>query len=210
MYRISQAAQRLGVTPKTLRVWERQGKIHSVRTPGNQRRYTPAEIDRLLGLPQPTHPRCVIYARVSSHQQTKDGNLERQVERLKVYATQKGYAVIKVLNETGSGLNEKRRQLSKLFQMVHAGEVDVVVIEFKDRLARFGYTYIERFLQAFGVTLEVVEATEPKSAHQELVEDLLSILTCFSARLYGQRSKEFKRKVKQVMSQCSTPSAAKS
>lgn len=72
-------------------------------------------------------------------------------------------------------------------------------LEFKDRLARFGYTYIEHFFNAFGVRIEVVNEEEPKSLQEELVQDMLSILTVFSAKLYGSRSKEFRQKVKEAM-----------
>ena len=197
MYRISQAARLLGVTPKTLRVWEQQDKIHPIRTPGNQRRYSQEEIDRLLGVKRPENPRCVIYARVSSHKQATDGNLDRQRERLETYAAAQGYAVVKVFTEVASGLNEKRRKLNRL-------------LKFKDRLARFGFRYIEQYLAAFNVTIDIANGEEPKSAQQELVDDMLAIVASFSARLYGQRSKKFRRKVKEVIAECSTPSAVNS
>jgi len=183
MYRIGQAAKLLGVTPKTLRVWERQGKIHPIRTPGNQRRYPQAEIDRLLGIVRPDKPRCVIYARVSSQKQARDGDLERQRERLSAYAAAQGYTVVKVLTEIASGLNEKRRKLRRLLKMARDRQIDVVVIEFKDRLARFGFHYIEQCLAAFNVIIDIVNGEEPKSAQEELVDDMLAIISSFSARL---------------------------
>ena len=210
MYRIGQAAKLLGVTPKTLRVWERQGKIHPIRTPGNQRRYPQAEIDRLLGIVRPDKPRCVIYARVSSHKQAADGNLERQRERLEAYAADRGYTVVKVLAEIASGLNERRRKLSRLLKMARDRQIDVVVIEFKDRLARFGFHYIEQYLGAFNVTIDIVNGEEPKSAREELVDDMLAILASFSGKLFGQRSRKFRRKVKELVAECSIPSGAKS
>ena len=95
MYRISQAACLLGVTPKTLRVWEQQGKIYPIRTPGNQRRYPQKEIERLLGITRPETLRCAISARVSSRKQATDGNLDRQRERLEAYAADRDYTVVK-------------------------------------------------------------------------------------------------------------------
>lgn len=94
--------------------------------------------------------------------------------------------------------------------MTRDRQIDVVVIEFKDRLARFGFRYIEQYLAAFNVTIDVMNGEEPKSAQEELVADMLAILSSFSARLYGQRSKKFRRKVKEAMSECSTPSGANS
>lgn len=210
MYRISQAACLLGVTPKTLRVWERQGKIHALRTPGNQRRYPQEEIDRLLGITRPENPRCAIYARVSSRKQAANGNLDRQRERLETYAAAQGYTVVKVLTEVASGLNEKRRKLDRLFKMTRDRQIDVVVVEFKDRLARFGFRYIKQHLAAFNVTIDIVNGEESKSAQQELVDDMLAILASFSARLYGQRSRKFRRKVKEAIAECSTPSVVNS
>lgn len=210
MYRISQAACLLGVTPKTLRVWEQQGKIYPIRTPGNQRRYPQAEIERLLGITRPETPRCAIYARVSSRKQVTDGNLDRQRERLEAYAADRDYTVVKVLTEVASGLNERRRKLNRLFKMASDRQIDVVVIEFKDRLARFGFRYIEQYLTAFNVFIDIVDGKEAKSAQQELVDDMLAILASFSARLYGQRSKKFRRKVKEAIIECSTPSVANS
>ncbi len=77
--------------------------------------------------------------------------------------------------------------------------MDLVVVEFKDRLARFGFTYIERYLSAFGVKVEVVNGEEPESLQEELVRDMLSVLRVFSAKLYGSRSKEFRKKVREAM-----------
>ena len=194
MYRISQAAKLLGVTPKTRRVWERQGKIHPIRTPGNQRRYPQAEIDRLLGIVRPDKPCCVIYARVSSHKQAAD----------------RGYTVVKVLAEIASGLNERRRKLSQLLKMARDRQIDVVVIEFKDRPARFGFHYIEQYLGAFNVTIDIVNGEEPKSAREEPVDDMLAILAGFSGKLFGQRSRKFRRKAKELVAECNIPSRAKS
>ncbi|PTQ51947.1 MAG: hypothetical protein HSCHL_0732 [Hydrogenibacillus schlegelii] len=107
--------------------------------------------------------------------------------------------MVAVIAEQGSGLNEKRKGLARLFKMAREGQMDLVVVEFKDRLARFGFSYIERYLNAFGVKVEVVNGDEAKSPQEELVQDMLSILTVFSARLYGSRSKEFRQRVREAM-----------
>lgn len=189
----------LGVVPITLRRWEKAGKIQCIRTPSGQRRYPRSEIQRLLGEEKPQGSRAVIYARVSSAKQADAGNLARQQERLEQYAAEKGLAVQAVIAEQGSGLNEKRKGLDRIFKMAREGKTDLVIIEFKDRLARFGYNYIEKYLSAFGVRIIVVNGTEPKSLQEELVTDMLATLSSFSAKLYGQRSKEFRKKVKEAM-----------
>jgi predicted site-specific integrase-resolvase len=107
---------------------------------------------------------------------------------------------VKLFTETASGINENRKQLKKLLEMTEKGEVDVVLIEFKDRLARFGYQYIVQILESHGARVEVVtQLDSPKDATQELIEDMLAIVTCFSAKLYGQRSQQFKKKVEQAL-----------
>lgn len=111
---------------------------------------------RLLGETMPSGRRAVIYARISSAKQAGSGNLERQRQRLEEYCRSRGYEIVAVIAEQGSGLNEKRKDLARLFRMAREGKMDLVVIEFKDRLARFGCTYIERFFNAFGVRIEVV------------------------------------------------------
>jgi excisionase family DNA binding protein len=198
-YPLRKAAEILGVHPVTLRRWEKEGKIRCIRTPSGQRRFPRSEVLRLLGETMPSGRRAVIYARVSSAKQAGSGNLERQRQRLEEYCRSRGYEIVAVIAEQGSGLNEKRKGLARLFRMAREGKMDLVVIEFKDRLARFGYTYIERFFNAFGVRIEVVNEEEPESLQEELVQDMLSILTVFSAKLYGSRSKDFRKKVKEAM-----------
>lgn len=178
------ACEILGVVPITLRRWEKAGKIRAIRTPSGQRRYARSEILRLLGKDQPEGARAAIYARVSSAKQVGEGNLGRQRQRLEKYASEKGYDVKAVIAEQGSGLNEKRKGLNRIFKMAREGKIDLVIIEFKDRLARFGYNYIEKYLNAFGVGVEIVNGAEPKSLQEELVADMLAILSSFSAKLY--------------------------
>jgi excisionase family DNA binding protein len=189
---LKEASKMLGVSTKTLRRWDNSGKIKTFRTEGNHRRIYESEIRRLQKKPETKN--CVIYARVSS------GNIERQLERLVEYARNKGYCLKKVFCETASGLNENRKKLKKLLSMVSSKEVDIVLVEFKDRLARFGYTYLVSFIESHGAKVEVVtDEDEPLEPAQELVEDMLAIVTCFSAKLYGQRSQQFKKKVKELI-----------
>jgi len=192
----------LGVSTKTLQRWDNAGKIKTFRTEGNHRRIYSSEILRLQKKPETQN--CAIYARVSSRKQTQDGNIERQKERLVEYAKNKGYVIRTVFCETASGINENRKQLKKLMKLVANHEVDIVLIEFKDRFARFGYTYLVEFIESHGAKVEVVTQQEaPKDATTELVEDMLAIVTCFSAKLYGQRSQQFRRKVEQALKEVS-------
>ena len=137
----------------------------------------------------------MVYARVSSIKQKRDGNLERQRDRLLEKARAQGYRVVDVFAQQASGINEKRRGLRRLLEMGKAGEIDVVFVEFKDRLARFGYSYIEPFLTSYGVRVICLEEAPGVSSEEELTKDLVTIITVFSARLYGRRSHGFRRKV---------------
>ncbi len=192
-----QAAKRLGVSIRTLYRWEAAGRLRPMtRLPSGQRRFSVREVDSLLRAKTGATERCAVYARVSSEKQAGAGNLERQKERLVSAATAKGYGLACVVTEQASGLNENRRGLRRLFRLAAAGEIDVVLIEFKDRLARFGFAYLVEALQAHGVRVEVLEGPVAVDATQELVADMLAIVTCFAARLYGSRSQQFRRKVK--------------
>lgn len=201
MYTPAQAAKKLGVSVKTIQRWDKASKIAVVRTLGNQRRISAQEVRKLLGLRPRKQIRCAIYARVSSQKQAKDGNLERQKQRLVEAAQVRGYEISEVITEQASGLNEKRRGLKKLFNQAARDEIEIVLIEFKDRLARFGFTYLEKALALLGVKIEILEEKTVEPG-EELVQDMISIVTVFSARLYGSRAKLFRDKVKQTMKEC--------
>ncbi|BCV21827.1 hypothetical protein hamaS1_18960 [Moorella sp. Hama-1] len=89
--------------------------------------------------------------------------------------------------DVASGLNRKRRGLTNVLKLAEQGEYKKLLIEYPDRLARFGYSYIERHLKYCGVEITAIAAKEPEDAPSELVRDLLSLVTSFSARLYGAR-----------------------
>ena len=139
---------------------------------------------------------AVIYVRVSSLDQKSD--LERQIEYLKEYCLAKGYNTVDILTDVASGLNEKRRGLKKLFDYVVNGKVNGVVVSYKDRLTRFGFKYLEEFFRSHGVRIEVVFGEEPKDLQQELIEDLIAIVTSFAGRLYEMRSHKKKKVVESI------------
>ena len=155
-----------------------------------------SELKRFLG-EKPSEVRAVVYARVSSHKQKKDGNLDRQVERLRAYCSARVYRVIDVVTDIASGLNEDRKGLLKLFDIVEKRQADVAVVEFKDRLTRFGFNYLKRYFESHGVRIEAVEEAE-KGYVEELIEDFVSIVTSFAVRIYGKRSQKFKE-IKKVV-----------
>lgn len=123
---------------------------------------------------------CIIYARVSSHKQKDD--LCRQVERLQNYAINSGLSIKHVYKEIASGMNDNRLQLNKL---IDSESNIVLIIEHKDRLTRFGYNYLLTYFRTKNIKIDVVNYTDNTQA--DLIEDLVSIITSFCARLYGQR-----------------------
>jgi len=192
LYRVSEVAKMLNVSNVAVRKWIRSGKLRAKRV-GKLWMIPESELKSFLG-EKTGEIRAVIYARVSSHKQKKDGNLERQVERLRSYCSARGYKIIDVITDVASGLKEDRSGLIKLFDMVENKKIDIVVVEFKDRLTRFGFDYLQRYFDSHGVRIEVVEETE-KNYFEELIEDFVSIIISFAARIYGKRSQKF-RKVK--------------
>jgi len=192
LLRPKEVCQRLGISYSTLSRWVREGRIRAIRTAGGVFRIPESEVRRIAeGLPISKEVRAVIYARVSSSDQRSD--LERQVEYLTQYCSSKGYRLVGVLSDVASGSKTDRRGLLKLFNYVINRQVDVVVVTYRDRLTRFGFEYLEYFFNQHGVRVEVVFGEEPKDAYQELVEDLIEIVTSFAGKLYGLRSRKKKR-----------------
>jgi putative resolvase len=189
-----EASRRLGIHYVTLKRWIYSGKIRAVRTPTGRWMIPESEIERIMsGRAEIREVKAVIYARVSSSDQKSD--LERQIQYLTQYCSTKGYRVVDVLSDVASGLKTNRRGLLELFNYIVNKQVDVVIVTYKDRLTRFGFEYLEYFFKQFGVRIEVVYGEEPKDAYQELVEDLIAIVTSFAGKLYGMRSHKKKKLV---------------
>lgn len=195
---LKEACERLGVHPNTLRKWDRQEKIRVVRTVGGRRRIPESEVERLMGLKADVSKKAIIYCRVSSRNQKRKGDLERQKRSLLEYAESKGYEVIVILEDVASGLNENRKSLNELFDIVEKKEIGTVIVAFKDRLTRFGFEYLERYFASHGVRIEVVDGEGPEDVHQELVEDLIALVSSFAGKLYGSRSHKYKEVVEGV------------
>lgn len=188
LYTVKQASEILGVHPKTIQKWDKEGKIKIIRTPGGRRRIPESEIKRLLGI-KPEEGLIIGYARVSSHTQRDD--LERQIEVIKGYAKERGWQ-IKILKDVGSGLNENRKNYRKLLELVVKGEVSKVIITYPDRLTRFGFKTLEFFFQQHGADVIVLNEKD-KTPREELIEDLITIISHFAGKLYGMRSHKYRK-----------------
>jgi len=193
LLRPKEACQRLGISYPTLARWVKEGRIRAVRTAGGKYRIPESEVRRIAeGLPASKEVRAVIYARVSPSQR---GDLEGQVQYLKQYCSSRGYRVVDVLSDIASGLRTDREGLLRLLNYVINGQVDVVVVTYKDRLARFGLEYLEFFLRQYGVRVEAALGEESKESRQELLEDLIEVVSSLAGKLYGLRSRRRKELV---------------
>ena len=200
---IGEASKLLSVSDETLRIWERDGKITPIYTEGGHRRYNKIDIEKLAGtyiepiIPETTN-KVAIYARVSSSDQKTKGDLERQIGRLTTEALKRNLNIVAVLDEVGSGMNDKRKKLKQLFELVQTKKINVVLIEHKDRLSRFCYNYLVEFFNSYDVKIEYTDEVLGKSYEQELVEDILSLMASFSAKIYGRRSSQNRKKLENI------------
>ena len=198
---ISEAAAYLNVCTKTLRRWDKAGKLNCSRTPGGHRRIAIIEIERLVqGTPGGLQTQTTaIYTRVSSHEQKQKGDLECQVQAVEQYCLQQGYQDIQVFQDVASGLNTERRGLQQLCRFIECGKIKRVVITYKDRLTRFGFEYLTRYFQSHGTEVEALYRDKETTAEKELVEDLVAIVTAFSGRVHGLRSHKTNKYIKDLI-----------
>ena len=184
---IGVAAKQLGVSQDTLRRWERAGKIVVERTARGHRRF---DLSKLLGkIPQNINSKklTLAYARVSSHDQKND--LDRQAQVLESFCGANGW-VYEVIQDLGSGLNFQKRGLKKLIQNICSGKIDRLVLTHKDRLLRFGSELVFSLCEQLGIEVVIMNRSEESTFEDDLVQDVLEIITVFSARLYGARSRK--------------------
>lgn len=187
-YKISQYAKKYGVTTRTVWNWIYDGKVNFERLSDGKHIRIIENEDKLLT------DAVAVYARVSSSE-NKD-NLERQLQRLLDYCAAKGYKVLQTVTEIGSGLNDKRPKLEKLLM---DESVKIIVVEHSDRLARFGVNYIKKLLELQGRKIEVIN--EQSNNRDDLMQDFVSIITSFCARLYGLRRN--KRRTEKIIEELS-------
>lgn len=185
----------LGVTPQTLRKWEQSGYFVPAQKRANGYRYYSKtqveEFSEKLNIVKNKNRINIGYCRVSTSKQKDD--LLRQVENLELYlkSLKQPYEIIK---DVGSGINYSKKGLIDLLDRIGKNKVDTVYVLYKDRLVRFGYELIEKIADLHGTKIVILD-NEDKTKEQELVEDLMQIITVFSCRLHGKRA----AKTKQLM-----------
>ena len=197
MLSIGKFAKSLGVSIQTLRNWDKEGKLKPTYVTENGYRYYSEDLlnkFRNIKNVNKIKKKNILYARVSTKSQKDD--LDRQVDNLKQYAYSKGYS-FEIITDIGSGINYKKEGLLKMINLVECGEVDRIIVLYKDRLIRFGYDLIEHICKLNDTKIEIVD-NSTISKEQELTEDLVQIITVFANRLYGARSKKTINLIKSV------------
>ena len=193
----------LGVTAQTLRNWDKEGKLKPSYIKSNGYRYYSEE--SILSYTQERKTKknlnVIGYARISSKKQIDD--LERQVNNIKEYLSSK-YETYDIITDIGSGINYNKPGLLKLIEKINKKEVDLIVVLYKDRLLRFGFELVEHFANLNNVKIEVLDKID-KNQDEELVEDLVQIITVFSCKIQGKRKSktkqlinDFSQKIKEI------------
>lgn len=184
---IGDAAKALGVSITTLRRWEVEGRLVPDRTVGRQRRYDLAKLKPEMFHAAPQERKTIAYARVSSHDQKED--LERQKQVLELYCAKQGWT-FEVIADLGSGMNYNKKGLKRLLNEIIDGKVGRLVIAHKDRLLRFGAELVFAICEAKEVEVLIINKGVDTTFEEDLAKDVLEIITVFSARLYGSRSRK--------------------
>jgi len=196
-YTISKFSKLVGKSQPTLRNWDNTGKFKPDHvSEGGHRYYSEQQVNKVLQRPLvQKNKKTIGYCRVSSRKQKDD--LERQIENIRTYMIAKGYS-FEIITDIGSGINYNKKGLNQIIDMVTSGEVEKIVILHKDRLIRFGYELIENICKKYETTIETIDNTD-KSEEQELIEDLIQIVTVFSCRLQGKRANKVKKMIKELL-----------
>ena len=191
LVKIGAAAKLLGTTPGQLRKWEANGELLPARkTQGGTRYYAIADLFGRSAAASPEEPLTVCYARVSSHDQKAD--LDRQQAALEAYCATKGWRT-RVIRDLGSGMNYRKKGLQELLELILHRRLERLVITHQDRLLRFGAELVFRLCELQGIEIVILHQGEQPSFEEELAQDVLKIITVFSARLYGSRSHRSKQ-----------------
>lgn len=177
-------AEKLGVTVRTLQIWDNNGTLKAFRTPTNRRYYTEEQYLEYIGQSTSNIRKNVAYARVSTNGQKDD--LKNQINFIRKYANAKGIILDEILTDIGSGLNYNRENWNQLLEDVMNNNVDTIFITYKDRFIRFGYDWFERLCKMHNTEIVVLNNVET-SPEKEMIDDFKSIIHVFSFRLDGLR-----------------------
>lgn len=207
-YKVGEFAKLLNVTVKTLQNWDKQGTLKAYRTPTNQRFYTEEQLNQILNLSNTNQEEKqglkIGYCRVSTHNQKN--SLENQEEYLRSYTNAKGVILDEVFTDIGSGINYNRKNFNRILELVEDGEVAEIYVTYKDRFVRFGFDWFNTFCEKHGAKIIILNQPST-SPEQELAEDLLNIVTVFSARSHGLRT--YKKQLEQNLNETNSKNKSK-
>lgn len=194
-YSIRKACEMLGVTAQTLRNWDRNGKLkpHHV-TESGYRYYSEEQLNHIMGVKPKTERLTIGYCRVSSNKQKDD--LERQKETVRTYLIAQGKP-FEIITDIGSGINYNKNGLKTLIRKIAENKVEKVVVLYKDRLLRYGFELVEYIASLYDCEIEIIDHTD-KTEQQELIEDLVQIITVFSCRLQGKQAHKAKKLIQEL------------
>lgn len=208
-YKPKEVGDMIGKGPRVVSDMVRHGKLEAMRSDTNRILIPKDTVMQLLDrfgllLEDEEKRRDVIYARVSSHEQKNRGDLERQVLDIMDACEREGLDKPVIIRDTGSGLNTRRKGLTRLIRMAKDHEIKRIFITNKDRLTRFGYEYLEELFSMADVQLIPLQKKENKDLQEELVDDMMSLLASFSGKLYrirGNKKKKMREMVESLPAQ---------
>lgn len=195
-YSIREFSKILGVTAQTLKNWDMNGKLHPHHTSSNgYRYYSHEQLNQVLHIKPNIDKKVIGYCRVSSNKQKDD--LEKQIENMKLYLNAQGKPY-EIISDIGSGINYKKKGLLDLIKCISQNQVEKVVVMHKDRLTQFGFELIEYVASLHHCDIEIVDNTE-KTEQEELVEDLVQMITVFSRKSQSKHVNKTKKIVKALI-----------
>jgi resolvase domain protein len=189
--KISEYAERMSLHIRTAYRYFHSGKIEGFQDEETKTIFIKNPFSEKNLSKNSNEKRAVLYARVLSSENR--ANLEAQMERLKNYANAKGYKITNEVKEIGSGLNDNRKKLSSILE--NRENYDFIIVEHKDRLTRFGFNYLEAFMKSHKKEIEVIN--DVSNNKEDLMQDFISIIASFCARIYGQRKS--RRKTEKII-----------
>lgn len=197
IYNVTQFAEMIGKSVKTLQKWDRDGILKAYRSPSNRRYYTHSQYLDYIGESRTEIKSNVIYARVSTRNQIDE--LKNQIKYLEKYCLDNGIPISNIYSDFGSGMNYSRKKWNTLIDDCFEGKIDKIIISYKDRFVRFGFDWISDLLYRLTGTQIIIVENISTTPENELIQDLISIIHVFSFRVHGLR--KYKKKLEKEINE---------
>ena len=197
IYNVTEFAEMIGKSVKTMQKWDRDGIFKAYRSPSNRRYYTHSQYLDYIGESRTEIKSNVIYARVSTRNQIDD--LKNQIKYLEKYCLDNGIPISNIYSDFGSGMNYSRKKWNTLIDDCFEGKIDKIIISYKDRFVRFGFDWISDLLYRLTGTQIIIVENISTTPENELIQDLIYIIHVFSCRVYGLR--KYKKKLEKEINE---------